>query len=247
MDVKAIRPVQSARMEALQKLDPVKEQTAVLNALLDAFSQPAGKTDFDTELIKNAGWTDVENALRSQERGHLLISRSAASALRSMQLCELDVCRHTPEDPRGFATLLTAPLLSLISGHWTHVWLLDGELLPQEAERWLHRLPEACVHILPRTQTLCDTAAAIDAGDAAYRTLYKALRTGVHRTLRDLAQAAGLTDVQTRAGLHAFRQLGLIELSESPFRYTLLTAQKCSLGDSPVLSALRGLSSSKQP
>jgi len=239
MDVKAIRPVQSARMEALQKLDPVKEQTAVLNALLDAFSQPAGKTDFDTELIKNAGWTDVENALRSQERGHLLISRSAASALRSMQLCELDVCRHTPEDPRGFATLLTAPLLSLISGHWTHVWLLDGELLPQEAERWLHRLPEACVHILPRTQTLCDTAAAIDAGDAAYRTLYKALRTGVHRTLRDLAQAAGLTDVQTRAGLHAFRQLGLIELSESPFRYTLCAAQKCSLGDSPVLSALR--------
>ena len=71
--------------------------------------------------------------------------------------------------------------------------------------------------------------------------LYKALRTGVHRTLQLLAESVSLTEAQTRAGLHAFRQLGLIELSESPFRYTMLAAQKCVLGDSPVLSALRNL------
>ena len=153
----------------------------------------------------------------------------------------MDVCRHSPEDPRGFATLLTAPMLSLISGHWTHVWLLDGELLPQEAERWLHRLPGAQVHILPRTQSLGIIAAAIDAGDDAFRRLYKALRTGVHRTLHALAEAASLTEVQTRAGLHAFRQLKLIELNESPFRYTLLPMQNCDLGSSPVFSALRNL------
>ena len=114
-------------------------------------------------------------------------------------------------------------------------------ILPQEAERWLHRLPGAQVHILPRTPALGDISSAIDAGDAAYRVLYKALRTGVHHTLRSLAESVPLSEVQTRAGLHAFRQLGLIELSESPFRYTLLAAQKCVLGDSPVLSALRNL------
>jgi len=247
MDVKAIRPVQRSRMEALMQPDAQQVQTAVLSALLDAFAQPAGKTDMDTELIKNADWTALENALLSRERGHLLIARAPETAIKALQYCEMDVCRHAPEDPRGFATLLTAPLLSMISGHWTHVWLVDGELLPQEAERWLHRLPGAQVHILPRTQALSAIAAAIDAGDPAYRLLYKALRTGVHRTLHALAESVSLTGAQARAGLHAFRQLGLIELSESPFRYTLLTAQKCSLGDSPVLSALRGLSSSKQP
>jgi len=241
LDVKAIRPVHKSRMAALTNPAPEREQAAVLNALLDAFSQTAGKTDADTELIKNADWSQLETALRSQERGHLLISRSAQTALRALELHEMDVCRHTPEDPRGFATLLTAPLLSMISGHWTHVWLLDGELLPLEAERWLHRLPGAQVHILPCTQALRDIAAAIDAGDPAYRLLYKALRSSAHRTQHALAESVSLTDVQTRAGLHAFCQLGLIELSESPFRYTLSAAQKCSLSDSPVLSALRRL------
>jgi len=246
MDVKALQPVQQSRMESLTRPDPVREQTAVLNALLDAFSQPAGKTDADAELITNADWNELHLALYSRERGHLLISRSSASALKALEMAEMDVCRHVPEDPRGFATLLTAPLLSFISGHWTHVWLLDGELLPQEAERWQRRLSGAQVHILPRTQALRDTAAAIDAGDPAYRLLYKALRTGVHRTLHALAEAASLTEAQTRAGLHAFRQLGLIELSESPFRYTLLSAQKCVLGNSPVLSSLRSIADSSE-
>ncbi len=242
MDVKALQPVQQSRMDALQKPNPAAEQTAVLNALLDAFHQPAGKTEGHAELITNADWDALKTALRNRERGHLLISRTSISALRALELADMDVCRHVPEDPRGFATLLTAPLLSLIGGHWTHVWLLDGELLPQEAERWLHRLPGAQIHILPRTPELRAAAAAIDAGDPAYRGLYKALRTGAHHTVRSLADATALTDVQARAGLHAFHQLHLIELSESPFRYTLCAAQKCSLGDSPVLACLRALS-----
>ena len=126
-------------------------------------------------------------------------------------------------------------------GHWRHVWLLDGEMFAQEAERWLHRLPAAQIHILHRTQEVRALAQGIDAGDPAYRTLYKALRQDAHRTLEQLSQASGLNAVQTRAGLHAFKQLGLIQLSEAPFRYTLLTAPKCSLSDSPVLGALRRL------
>jgi len=118
---------------------------------------------------------------------------------------------------------------------------LDHEICPQEAERWLYRLPSAKVHLLPRTQAVRKLAASIDAGDAAYRTLYKALRSGGCRTLRELSEASGLNEAQARAGLHAFRQLGLMELSESPFRYTLLSAPKCSLSDSPVLGALRRL------
>lgn len=241
MDVKAIQPVQQSRMEALRSPDTQKEQDALLSFLLDAFSLQAGKTLERTESIQTCDWRDLEQALASHQRGHLLISHSARTALRALEMAELDVYGCASEDPRGFPTLLTAPLLSMACGHWRHVWLLDGEICAQEAERWLFRFSHAQIHILPRTQAVCDAARQIDAGDAAYRRLYKALRISVHRTLHELAQSCELDDVQTRAGLHAFRQLGLIQLSESPFRYTLLSASKCSLSDSPVLGALRRL------
>ena len=48
-------------------------------------------------------------------------------------------------------------------------------------------------------------------------------------------------DAQARAGLHAFCQLGLIDYAPSPLRYTIRPAVKCSLGDSPMLAALRAL------
>lgn len=242
LEVKALRPVQEARMDALRKPDPAREQAALIDALLDAFQLPAGKADAHPESIQKSDWETLSAALAHGERGHLLISRTHDTALRALALCEMDVERTCPQDPRGFPTLLTEPLLSAVSGHWRHVWLLDGETCAQEAERWLCRLPDARVHILPRTQALCALAREADAGDAAYRVLYRALRTGEARTLLRLAQAAGLSAAQTRAGLHAFRQLGLIELSEAPFRCALLSAPKCSLSDSPMLGALRHLS-----
>ena len=240
-DVKAIQSVQSARMEALSRPHDEQEQAALLAFLLDAFSLQAGKEERGTESIHSCEWTELENALALRERGHLLVAHTSVSALHALETAELDVCRHAPDDPRGFASLLTEPLLSMNCGHWRHVWLLDGEMFAQEAERWLHRLPAAQIHILPRTQEVRALAQGIDAGDPAYRTLYKALRQDAHRTLEQLSQASGLNAVQTRAGLHAFKQLGLIQLSEAPFRYTLLTAPKCSLSDSPVLGALRRL------
>ena len=243
LDVKAIQPVQSARMESMLKPDPVRQQTALLNALLDAFSPKAGKSAVHAEIIQMENWDLLQAALDERERGHLLVSRTAETALMALQMAELDVYTSGPEDPRGFAALLTEPLLSMAQGHWRHVWLLDGEICAQEAERWQARLPKAQIHICRRTASIAQLARAIDAGDEAYRRLYKCLRTGVYRTLHELAQTACLTEIQTRAGMHAFRQMGLIEFSESPFRYILCPApaQKCSLGGSPLLGALRRL------
>ena len=50
-----------------------------------------------------------------------------------------------------------------------------------------------------------------------------------------------MEDAQARAGLHAFCQLGLIDYTPSPFRYMIRPAAKCSLGDSPMLAALRAV------
>ncbi len=241
MDVKAIEPVRAARMEALEKPNPLREQAALLDSLLDAFSQKAGKAQERTEPIQECDWTVLQHALDSRERGHLLVSHTAFSALAAMQMADLDVSGHAPQDPRGFATLLTAPRLSMAQGHWRHIWLLDGEICAGEAELWLEKLPMAQAHICPKTQAARALAVALNASDAAYRELYKAIRQSVYRTMADAAKAAGLTLHQARAGLHAFRQLGLIELSEAPFRYTILPAAKCSLGDSRLLNALRRL------
>ncbi len=242
LEVKALQPVRGARMRALSAPDGEPQQDALLNALLDAFALRAGKTAPDTECIQVRDWDALAQALERGERGHLLAAHTHASALRAMSLGDMDVCAHAPDDPRGFATLLTAPLLSLQSGHWRHVWLLDGELFPGEAALWREKLPEAQVHALPVSPSLRALCAAIDAGDERYRGLYKALRAAAHRTLRSLSEAAGLGQPQARAGLHAFCELELIDFAESPFGYTLRPAQRCDLGDSPLLHALRALS-----
>lgn len=241
LDVRALKPVREACAQALEAPDGPAERDALVTALADAFSMQAGKPLSDTESIQESDWPALEAALREGRRGHLLAARTHASARRALALADMDVCAQAPDDPRGFVTLLTAPALPLIGGHWRHVWLLDGEAFPGEAALWRSRLPDAQVHVLPRSEALMALARAVDAGDAAYRTLYKALRSGIYRTLGQLAQAAGLEDAQARAGLHAFCQLGLIDYAPSPLRYTIRPAVKCSLGDSPMLAALRAV------
>ncbi len=243
MDVKALIPVRGARAEKMAAPDGEPEQAALLGALGDAFALQAGKPPLDTEGIQDCGWDGLTRALQARERGHLFVAHTHETAGRVLSLAELDVCENAPDDPRCFPTLLTAPILSLVEGHWRHVWLMDGELFEGEAALWRGRLGGAEVHVLAPSIALSALAGAVDAGDGRYRALYKALRLAAHQTLGQLSQAAGMSATQARAGLRAFEELGLIRLNLSPFRYTLCPAKKCSLGDSATLGALRALQS----
>ena len=151
------------------------------------------------------------------------------------------LCWRVAQDPLCFPTALAQPVLGQVQGHWRQVWLLDGELCPGEAEWWRERLPKAQVHGGPPSRALRSLAASLDAGDEAYRGLYRQLRAHAFATLAQAAQAAGLTLPQARVGLLAFHQLGLIRYTESPFAYALCNAPRCSLGDSPLLKAIRAL------
>lgn len=246
LEIQSMRPVRKAQEQALRTAAPEAEQAELLNFLLDAFAKPAGKYGGEAECIQEADFCALEAAILEQKRGQLLIAHTATSALRALALGEMDVCQGAPEDPRGFMTLVTQPMLSKAFGCWRRVWLLDGEAYPGEGESWHAALPEATVCILPHTRALCDLARALDAGDAAYRSLYKVMRTGVGRTLGQLAASAGITVNQARVGLNAFAQLGLCRLSEEPLRYMLLESSRCSLGDSPLLRALRALGGIKE-
>lgn len=231
LDVRALKPVREACAQALEAPTAPRAQRAGDRPGRRVF-HAGRKTPFGYRTIQETGWSALEAALKEGRRGHLLAARTHASARRALALADMDVCAHAPDDPRGFATLLTAPALPLMGGHWRHVWLLDGEAFPGEAALWRSRLPDARVHILPRSEAITALARAVDAGDEAYRTLYRALRSGIYRTLGQLARAAGMEDAQARAGLHAFCQLGLIDYTPSPFRYMIRPAAKCSLGDS---------------
>ena len=173
---------------------------------------------------------------------YVAISREAALAvLRENFASRLEVCWHTALDPLCSPTLLLCPHISAVQGFWHRVVLLDGEVYPGEAESWQRRLPDAEITVCPRTEGLQSLAADIDAGDDAYRQLYRLLKANAFSSLAQAAAAASLTVTQTHAGLTAFAQLELIEYSQSPFEYTLLTPTPCKLDDSPTLSALRGL------
>ena len=167
LDVKALKPVREACAQALDAPDAGMRWWTVWPTRFPCRQDPVP----DTESIQESDWDALEAALREGRRGHLLAARTHASARRALALADMDVCAQAPDDPRGFVTLLTAPALPLIGGHWRHVWLLDGEAFPGEAALWRSRLPDAQVHVLPRSEALMALARAVDAGDAAYRTL----------------------------------------------------------------------------
>ncbi len=184
----------------------------------------------------------VRAALTGRQ-GTLLIAfaRSTAAQFLDAYGALVDVAYGAPEDPRCFHTLLLDPEPWRLAGSWHTAVLLDGSPAPHMAALLRQALPGANVIALPVSPGLRQAAAAIDAGDDAYRDLYKTLRSGAFGRLMQAAGAARLTEAQTLAGLTAFQSLGLIDFAETPFHYTLRAPTRCSLGQSPVLGALRAL------
>ena len=181
--------------------------------------------------------------LLTGRQGTLLIAFTRETACRWLQACgdRVELIHGAPNDPRCFHTLLVTPRLESLTGAWQNVLLLDGALTRNGEAYLRQRLPNASIRALANSQALRASAQAIDAGDDRYRALYRLLRCNAFASLLQTAQSAGLTQAQTLAGLTAFHALGLIDLCEIPFHYTLREPVRCSLSDSPVLGALRAL------
>lgn len=183
------------------------------------------------------------DALLDGRQGTLLVAYARDTAARFLTRYGhlVDVAERLPGDPRCFHTLVLSPDPAALRGPWRTVVLLDGPLTSMGEARFAEALPHAAIVALPRSPALRAMAAAIDAGDEAYRALYKLLRGGAYGSLAAAARAASLTEEQTLAGLSTFHSLGLIDFAEAPFHYTVLAPRKCSLADSPLLGALRAL------
>ena len=188
------------------------------------------------------------HALLEGRQGTLFVAyaRDTAADFLTLYGERVDVARGAPGDPRCFHTLLVQPEPRAVRGRWTDVVLLDGVLGPADLCFWQACVPGARILEGGRTPRLAAAAAAVDAGDARYRELYRLLRGAVFGSLRQTAAAAGLTEAQTLAGLCAFHALGLIAFCEEPFQYVYREPRKCSLSESPVLGALRALAAPKE-
>ena len=274
--VQALHAPAEARAAQLAAEPQSTFDDALLRALrftLEAFpTDAAGNGEPDAEMMK-ADFAPEENGGVATETGDALLPLYAPDgrAVSAESLCagaqgtlfvaytretarrflstfgeRVDTVRGAAEDPRCFHTLVYAPQLAVQAGKWRAVALLDGALTPQEPLLWRRALPEATVYVAPRMQALAVAAAGVDAGDARYRELYKALRRNAFTSLREAAQAVALTEAQALAGLTAFHALGVLLFSEAPFTYSFGEPNRCSLSDSPVLGALRALNARRE-
>lgn len=233
LEVKVLEPDRQARRQALQQSG--EDLQGLLGTLMDELEHPQEQSALERD------WADLQTALAAAPRGCLLAAHTPQTAARALALGNLDFCTQTPKDVRGFATVVLNPLPSLAEGCFRQIWLLDGTLCPGEADLWRSRFPKAQVYALPVSPALKNAARRLDAGDDGFRRLYKVMRAWQRHTLQDLCRESGLLPPQARLGLEAFRQLKLVEYTASPFRYALLDAAKCRLGDSPILRAVRAL------
>ena len=178
-------------------------------------------------------------------RGVLLIcherERAAAFALDGTADT---ACGHV-RDERAFNTVLCAPDVARLTDVWQEIVLVDGDLLPGEAAAIAEKCPRARLSQLRPNGAVAALMQSLAMDDETLRRLYRRLRMPDAPTLRTLETDTGLTREQVLTGLTAFSQVGLAELSLSPYALRLLPPVKCRMDDSPLVRYLRGMNQTK--
>jgi hypothetical protein len=241
--VSALRPAAYARKRALTQEEEAPYHTWLALRLLEQAGKPGSGAE---TLCSASAQPPLGDELLCGRQGTLYVAYTRESALLLLSRLEdrVELAQAMPEDPRCFHTLWIRPTFTgSLSPFWRHIVLLDGALSPADEAFWQAQCPNAALIAPGRSPALCRALAALDAGDDAYRALYRLLRKSAFASLRETAQAATLSDAQTLTGLQAFQELGLARFVQNPFSYTLLPPSKCELGNSPLLQFIRFVTS----
>ena len=172
-------------------------------------------------------------------RGVLMIAheRERAAAMALQGPC--DVAFRRVRDERGFNTVLLAPQLDALKDVWREIILLDGDVLPGEAEAIMLRCPRATLHALKPNPDFTALLADVAMDDEPLRVLYRRVRQGGTLAVPQLAEDCGLTVPQVFTGLMAFHQVKLADVSLDPYAVRLLPPVRCRMDDSPLIRYLR--------
>ena len=237
--ISALRPDAYARKRALEGEDASEYLTSLAQRLIEQ----AGKPGPREEILHSANPQLFGDDLLQGRQGTLYVAyaRDTALSLLSRLNDRVDVALGTVEDPRCFHTLLIRPAPDgmKLFPYWRHIVLLDGALSPADRAAWQAQCGRAALLTPEQSPALQTMIAALDAGDDAYRELYKLMKRSAFLSLGETAQAAALSRAQTLIGLQAFYELKLIRLTQNPFSYSMLPPVQCSLDDSPTLRYVR--------
>ena len=174
-------------------------------------------------------------------RGVLLIGHEREAAARMLCDVQADTAVGSVKDERAFNTLLMNPEIGALRDVWTDIVLLDGGLLPGEADAIAAKCPRARIHAMKENPAFSTLLHSLAMEDETLRTLYRRVRMGKAMAASQLAADTGLSSEQALTGLLAFHQVHLVEMSLVPFAVKLLPPEKCRMDDSPLVRYLRSI------
>ncbi len=174
-------------------------------------------------------------------RGVLLIGHEREAAARMLCDVQADTAVGSVKDERAFNTLLMNPEIDALRDVWTDIVLLDGALLPGEADAIAAKCPRARIHAMKGNPAFKAFLLSLAMEDETLRTLYRRVRMGKALAASQLAADTGLSSEQALTGLMAFHQVHLVEMSLVPFAVKLLPPEKCRMDDSPLVRYLRSI------
>ena len=186
-------------------------------------------------------------SLMKTGRGVLLIGHERQAASRMLTEVQADTAVGTVRDGRGFNTLLLAPETEKLRDVWTHVVLIDGDLLPGEREAIAARCPRAELLQMKPNPVLTELIASLPMTVETLREMYRCVRASRTMALPELAEASGLSRAQVLTGLLAFHQVHLGELSLMPYAFRLQTLAKGEKTQSPADAPIMQYLQSAQP
>lgn len=191
-------------------------------------------------MVENITAAGVRKLMKTG-RNVLLVGHEREHAARMLSECKADAAVSRVKDERAFNTVLMNPDYVNLCDVWTDIVLLDGDLLPGQSAAIAEKCPRARLHAMGRNPAMQALLRQIAMDDETLRTLYKRVRQGGDLSPRALSADAGLTEAQVLTGLLAFHQVGLAELSLSPYALRLLPPVKCHMDDSALIRYLRAL------
>ena len=232
LQVQAIRPAEGAA--------PLPDETALFRALLQEIDPLTANFSRIHPPVHTLTGAALKRMLKSG-RGVLMIAHERGRATATAMTGPCDMAFRLVKDARGFNTVLLTPQLDALRDIWQDVVLLDGDLLPGEAEMIAERCPRASLHALQPNPELTALLQDIAMDDEPLRALYRRARLGGTLAASQLADDCGLTVPQVLTGLTAFHQVKLAEVSLDPYAVRLLPPVRCRMDDSPLIRYLRAL------
>ena len=265
LQVEALKPGEGSEVlpQNLELFSPLLQELTLLAANNKAYSLagdaiPAGDTIPARDAIPAvdaAGWPQEQAAggaitaaglrrLLRGAQGVLLLAHEQSRAAEALREGQTDICMGSVTDVHGYNTLLAGADVTRLRDVWHHLVLLDGDVLPGEAALLRQRCPRAQLHWMKPNPALQALLRSLLPDREALGRLYRALaaqRGAFSRQM--LAQASGLSQEQTEAGLAILSQMGLCDWRAEPWQAKLLPrpAQKRSMEDSALYGYLAAM------